>query len=106
MIEPLRKHLEILIVEDYHFNIMAMQLMLDQIASKLKLDLDIASAVNGLEGLKVLGEKRFDLVFVDLNMPVMNGLEMMQRLKDLQFEVEKASLEKTIFILCTAQSEE
>ena len=81
-LEPIRKPLRILIVEDYHFNIMAMQLMLDQIASKLKLDLETASAINGLEGLKALSQKSYDLVFVDLNMPVMNGLEMMQRLKD------------------------
>ena len=63
----------------------------------------MASAVNGLEGLKALAEKRFDFVFVDLNMPVMNGLEMMQRLNELD---KKEWMEHTVFILCTAQSQE
>jgi two-component system, chemotaxis family, chemotaxis protein CheY len=42
---------------------------------------EIHQASNGLEGLKVLEEHWVDLVLVDINMPVMNGEEMIARLR-------------------------
>jgi len=47
-------------------------------------DLDIAEAhqaTNGLEGLSLLNEHPIDVVIADINMPVMNGEEMIQRMK-------------------------
>ncbi|MCB0351993.1 MAG: response regulator [Bdellovibrionales bacterium] len=46
-------------------------------------DLDIAAVVeasNGEEALKALRENWIDLVFLDINMPVMNGVQFMQAL--------------------------
>ena len=37
-------------------------------------------AANGQEALAVLGETWVDLVFADINMPVMNGIEMVDRM--------------------------
>lgn len=37
-------------------------------------------AANGLEGLKILVSQSVDLVFVDINMPVMGGVEMVERM--------------------------
>lgn len=42
---------------------------------------EIYQAENGEEGLKVLGQQWVDLVFSDINMPVMNGVEMIERIK-------------------------
>jgi two-component system, chemotaxis family, chemotaxis protein CheY len=42
---------------------------------------EMHQASNGQEGLKVLAEHWIDLVFVDINMPVMNGEEMLQALR-------------------------
>jgi two-component system, LytTR family, response regulator len=39
-----------------------------------------ASAYNGKEALKILNEQEFDFVFLDIEMPVVNGLEVMQSL--------------------------
>lgn len=42
----------------------------------------LRSAMNGLEALDVLSrEKGFDLIILDINMPVMNGVEFMEKLK-------------------------
>ena len=41
----------------------------------------IDEASNGAEGLKLLAQKKFDLVIVDLMMPVMDG-NVMLRMKD------------------------
>ncbi|MDC7290066.1 response regulator [Blautia schinkii] len=50
-------------------------------------DFDIlATCRNGKEGLQKILEKKPDLVFVDINMPVMNGLEMISQMKALGFE--------------------
>lgn len=37
-------------------------------------------AGNGLEALEVLNNNQIDIVFADLNMPVMNGLQMIMKL--------------------------
>ena len=39
-------------------------------------------AVNGEDGLKKLEENYIDLVFSDINMPVMNGLDMVAKIKE------------------------
>lgn len=40
-----------------------------------------AEAADGVQGLEVLEEGGFDLVICDVNMPRMNGLEMLEALK-------------------------
>lgn len=42
---------------------------------------DIHQAANGQEGLDVLNRQWVDVVFVDINMPVMNGEEMVTRVR-------------------------
>lgn len=42
----------------------------------------ILEAANGKEGLEVLMENWIDLIFVDINMPVMNGEEMIDRVRE------------------------
>ena len=38
-------------------------------------------AVNGKEGLTKVNENDFDIIFTDLNMPVMNGLDMVKNIR-------------------------
>ncbi len=45
-------------------------------------DYEVKVAENGELGLKLIGEFRPDIVLLDLMMPVMNGLEVLQKLKD------------------------
>jgi two-component system chemotaxis response regulator CheY len=42
---------------------------------------EVYQAGNGAEGLAVISEQRVDLVLVDINMPVMNGQEMIEKLR-------------------------
>lgn len=43
---------------------------------------EVISAEDGEEGLNLIKENSFDIVIADLDMPVMNGIEMIKRAKD------------------------
>jgi signal transduction histidine kinase len=43
----------------------------------------VTTAEHGAEGLRKLGEQRFDLILLDAMMPGMSGLELLERIQDL-----------------------
>lgn len=43
---------------------------------------EVLQAANGREGLDVLADNWIDMVFVDINMPIMNGEEMVNHLRE------------------------
>ncbi len=69
------KHKKILVVDDDETLLLLISSMLS--------DLEITSdtAINGKEALNKLTSNRYDLIFTDLNMPEMNGLELMKKIK-------------------------
>lgn len=47
-------------------------------------DCKLVDAMNGLEGLEILSrEDNFDLILLDINMPVMNGIQFMEKLNGM-----------------------
>lgn len=49
---------------------------------------DVLLAINGEEGMKVVREKKPDIILLDLQMPVKNGIEVLQEL-DTDKELSK-----------------
>ena len=46
-------------------------------------DCKLVDAMNGLEALEIISrENGFDLILLDINMPVMNGIQFMERLRE------------------------
>jgi two-component system chemotaxis response regulator CheY len=43
--------------------------------------LDLVEAENGVEALRLLAERRFDLILLDINMPVMSGFTLLEELQ-------------------------
>jgi len=58
---------------------------------------DITACENGLEAMKAIAQKDFDLVFLDISMPQISGLELANHLMDVS--------PKTFIIFQTAYSE-
>jgi two-component system, chemotaxis family, chemotaxis protein CheY len=67
---------KILIVEDSK----ATRELIAAAVSTLR-DVEIHVATNGFEALKVLPRHRFDLIITDINMPDINGLELINFVK-------------------------
>jgi two-component system cell cycle response regulator len=59
---------------------------------------ELCEAANGEEGLAMAARKRPDLIILDHNMPVMDGLTMLRRLR------EDPGLKRTPVIMLTAES--
>ena len=49
---------------------------------------DVVTADNGKSGLEIINREPIDIVITDLNMPVMNGLEAMRRIKKKNSGIE------------------
>ena len=46
----------------------------------------VGEAENGEKGLKLIEEKRPDIVILDINMPILNGIDMMARIEKIDFQ--------------------
>lgn len=44
---------------------------------------DVQTAVDGKDGLRQAAKQRFDVIIADINMPIMNGIDMVTALKKL-----------------------
>lgn len=70
--------IDILVVDDSA----VMRKMIKKTIRLCGLDVDhIHEAGNGKEGLQVLEREEVDFLFIDINMPVMNGMEMLNRVR-------------------------
>ncbi|MCK5192057.1 MAG: response regulator, partial [Methylococcales bacterium] len=74
-IEPNTEKTHILIAEDNEINISLLCIVLEG------LNCSFDTAVNGAEALNLLCTKTYQLALVDLNMPILNGFELIQAVR-------------------------
>lgn len=88
-------HLNILIAEDNIVNIMVLKKILEQ------WDCDYSIAKNGLEALEMVKAGSFDVVLMDIHMPVMDGFEAARHIR----EIPDIRISKIKIIALTASSD-
>jgi len=88
--------LAILLVEDNDLNQRLMKISLTRYRY------NVTVAVNGLEGVQMFKNQKFDLILMDIMMPVMDGFEATREIRKL--ENEDTSLGHTPIIAFTANT--
>ena len=94
--QDLSNSLRILLVEDTAYN----QIIALKFLEKLGYQADLA--VNGLEVLKALEHKFYDLILMDIQMPEMDGLEVTRRIR--LKEKESMAINKVKIVAMTANT--
>lgn len=84
--------IRVLIVEDSS----AMRQLL--VMTVKKRGVQVAEAEDGLAALKLLASEKFDLLFIDLNMPILDGMKLIRRVR------EDPSLKTTQICVVTTES--
>jgi len=75
------KKLNILLVDDNKHFLQALKYMVEE-SSKEKID-KIYQANNGVEALNILKKQHVDVVFMDIEMPEMNGIEATRKATEI-----------------------
>jgi len=86
--------LRVLLADDHPTNRKVIELMLEDLA-------EVVSVENGAEALMALGTGVFDIVLMDMQMPVMDGLEATRRIRETQAMAGQAP---TPLIMLTANA--
>jgi len=75
--------IQVLLIEDEE----PIRRVLSRILSEENENYQVTEAVDGKEGLKILGSKQFDLVLCDIKMPKMDGIEVLQKANEKSMHV-------------------
>ncbi|CAD8128694.1 unnamed protein product [Paramecium sonneborni] len=89
-----KKLLHILIVDDSAFNLHALKLILKKRLVKCYID----EALNGKEAVEKAQKQQFDLIFMDINMPIMNGIEAIQQIRKMD-DINSNFLKRSIICI-------
>ena len=89
------KKLSILVVDDMK----SMRLTVRKMLKSLDIGTNLLFAENGRDGLKILNNSACDLAIIDWNMPVMNGIEMLENIR------KQPALRDMPVIMVTAEAE-
>lgn len=92
-IKPQKNRPSLLIVDDAEENRLLMEAYLKN------LDCEITFAVNGQEAIEKSIQHKFDLIFMDIQMPIMNGYDAMFEIRKYEKEFE---LEQTFIVALSA----
>lgn len=85
---------KILLVEDYKHS----QIIVTRLLKKNNFD-SIVVVENGLQALEAVKKQKYDLILMDMQMPVMNGFEATQKIRELEDYRETPIIALTAFAM-------
>jgi PAS domain S-box-containing protein len=94
--EKRTRSLHILVAEDNLINQKIAQLNLEKLGHQVRF------ANNGIEAVKAFKEEQFDVVFMDIQMPEMGGLEATGEIRE--YEIKQHIIKKTPIVALTANA--
>ncbi|MBP5324566.1 MAG: response regulator transcription factor [Pseudobutyrivibrio sp.] len=86
--------MRIAVIDDESIFRMQLQMMVEKIAAEKEIHMEVEGFASGQEFLEGLSNRRYDIVFMDIFMPDMDGIATAKRLRDLT--------ERTFLIFMTA----
>ena len=87
---------EVLVCEDNYMNQLVIQEHLEKVGLRAEFAENGQSGVNAVQRRLQNGEKPFDLILMDVHMPVMDGLDASEKIKELQIETPIIALTANI----------
>ncbi|MCR5415251.1 MAG: LytTR family DNA-binding domain-containing protein [Pseudobutyrivibrio sp.] len=86
--------MRIAVIDDESIFRMQLKMMVEKLSAKKELSFEVEEFDNGPDFVNALSSKRFDIVFMDIYMPDMDGIETAKKLRELT--------ERTFLIFMTA----
>lgn len=90
------RNLSILVAEDEKLNLILIRSLLES----MLIDVDIRTAENGEEAIHLYQEQKPDLILMDIQMPLMDGLKATEEIR--RFEKENGEVKRLPIIALTA----
>ena len=87
---PSYSQLRVLVAEDQEIN----QMVIEEVLSHY--DCDVTLVANGKEAVDAISEIEFDVVLMDIQMPIMNGYEATQKIRAFNSEIPIYALSASV----------
>ena len=78
------KQVRVLVVDDSEINLLFLNGLLEHIGCR------VDTAKNGFEALALIERNQYDLSLIDINMPLMNGIELVKKIRKMKIKLKIA----------------
>jgi CheY-like chemotaxis protein/nitrogen-specific signal transduction histidine kinase len=82
----IKEEIDALVVEDNIINQRLIKILLQEY------NINVSTASNGLEAIKMYQKKKYDIIFMDIDMPYMNGIVATKEIKDMMLLKSQAPI--------------